>query len=287
MAAARDLIVNERHDGGVARPAGAMAPLPSLARLSLRPAPVGNGDDEMLLEQLLKKHGDEPRVILAAIYCVQNPRINDRYACEEVGFSKEQAKQKQSNKSVKRLAEQLKDRTDAFLQSLEARAQGVLQSEQTPELEADKKRKAEAEGTFIGLSDGEASQAPKAVRAEGKGEGKQPAELDFQRRNRVTAYTETRRQASEAALSASSALLDDELDNGLAYLAKARDLVERAKYQKDEIDKSGGPPPDDAGEDVETRGGALAILQLGRNGDGPSDVPTRSGASSDLTNRGK
>lgn len=87
-------------------------------------ADVPQDCEQMLLEQLLQKHDDEPRVILAAIYEVQNPQKNGRFACQEVGFTLEQAKRNQ--RTAGRLAERLRDRTDSFLQSLKARAQERL-----------------------------------------------------------------------------------------------------------------------------------------------------------------
>ena len=193
-----------------------MAPLPSLARLSLRPAPVGQGDDE--------------------------PLIYRRFMTDNDGNITQQALRNMINNGAAPGPSNAPDDDDGDV---------VFQEEKTREqVEADKKRKAKANGDFIELSDsdrdGEGSPVtsePQAMKREGNGngKGKQPAkrdpnqltpdEVDYDRRQLDQEYTLKQQEAINYTTRATTAFLNGDVDDGLGLLAQAR-FGERMKELK-------------------------------------------------------
>ena len=195
-----------------------MAPLPSLARLSLRPAPVGSDDDEPVIYRRFITD-DDGNIIQGPLSGWNN---NDAGPSNPPDDD-------------------------------EVEYQGQKTAE---EVEEEKKRKAKAQGNFIELSDGEASPvtpAPKAVKTENKGKGKQPAKPDpmektpeevaYERQQLDQVYTLKQQQAINQTTRATTAFLKGDVDNGLALLLQARDSGVRMKELKNRLDKLGGPLP--------------------------------------------
>ena len=185
-----------------------MAPLPSLARLSLRPAPVGSDDDE---------EGNIPQGPLSGWNNDAGPSTPPDD--DEVEY------------------------------------QGQKTAE---EVEVEKKRKAKAQGNFIELSDGEASPvtpAPKAVKTENKGKGKQPAKPDpMEKTPEEVAYERQQldhvhlkqQEAIKQTTRATTAFCGDV--DGQLLLQRA---IPECMKEQNRLDKLGGPLP-----------GATAVIPL-------------------------
>lgn len=104
-------------------------------------------------------------------------------------------------------------------------------------------------GEFVDLttttSDDEYSvkKEPKAVKREGN--GKQPANPDLtqQRQQLDQEYTRKQQEAINQTANATSAFLNGNVDQGLAFLGQARESGARMAELKDQLDKLGGPLP--------------------------------------------
>lgn len=229
-----------------------MAPLPSLARLSLRPAPVGRytsnedgtvnwglggppeGYDEDGEDDGARRGGTGPP---AAGSSSSGPSAAGSSSSSAPG-----------------------DDEDVF----------VVDVKTAERVEEEKKKRAMENGDFIELtsSDDEdsAKREPKVVKREGN--GKQPAnpvnpvnptnpDPTQQRQQLDQEYTLKQQEAINQTTNATSAFLNGNVDNGLAFLAQARESGARMKELKDRLYHLGGPLQDatgryDAASDVPT-----------------------------------
>ena len=211
-----------------------MALLPSLARLSLRPAPVGT---------------------VGPVYrrLTQNPDGSTNWGLggppegyDEDGSGGDPSAAGSSSSSAPGDDEGVV----------------VVKEKTAAEAREERKKRAMENGEFVDLtttSDDEYSvkNEPKAVKREGN--GKQPANPDLtqQRQQLDQEYTRKQQEAINQTANATSAFLNGNVDNGLAFLAQARESGARMKELKDRLYHLGGPLQDatgryDAASDVPT-----------------------------------
>lgn len=235
-----------------------MAPLPSLARLSLRPAPVGNGDEPSYRRLSQNPDGsmnwglrgppegyDEDNgggAGPSAAGPSSDPPATPPYAPTSPSYAPASPEYSKSD--------------DDGEVTVEKEVRG-------DEWYLDKKKTDEA--IVIEDSDDERSpgspltpepKAPRRTESGGRGKGKQPAkpvnpaprentplEVNYERLQLDQVYSRKQQEAISQTTRATTAFLNGDVDNGLALLAQARDSGARMREVKDRLDELGGPPP--------------------------------------------